>query len=59
MCFNSRCQPQWSAILEKVSHIDKVYFAITLQQLVILTQILFQKISTLQLLSDRSIYSKV
>ncbi len=22
MCFNSRCQPPWSAILENVSHVE-------------------------------------
>ncbi len=30
MFLDSRCQPPWSAILEKVSHIEKVFFAITL-----------------------------
>ncbi len=59
MCFNSKCQPPWSAILEKVSHAGKICFTITLQQILILTQIFKKKISTLQLLYDRPIYSKV
>ncbi len=37
MCLNSRCQPIWMAILEKVSHAENIFFATTLQQIVILT----------------------
>ncbi len=39
MCFSSICQPPWSTILEKVSHVGKLFFTITLQQIVMLSQI--------------------